>query len=64
MKRFVIFSFEDYEAIGGWDDIVRDENHEICSFDTPIEAKKYATQNISSFDIVQIIDIHTGEKVI
>lgn len=64
MKRFVIFSFEDYEASGGWNDVVRDEDYNVCSFDTKKEAKTYAVKNISHHNTTQIIDLHTGEEQI
>lgn len=63
MRRFIIFSFEHYEASGGWNDVVCDEDCNVCSFDTKREAKTYIVKNISPYNATHIVDLHTGEQI-
>lgn len=53
MKRFLVFAWDVYYPLGGWNDL-KD------SFDTRIEAEAYATS--VKGDWKQIVDTKTGER--
>ena len=67
VKRFVVFGYNNYEACGGWEDMVD-------SFDTLDEAKKCGDEKLSGYkkweewglykkDNASIIDLETGKEI-
>ena len=56
IKRFIVFSYCEWDEYGGWDDFC-------TSFDTLDEAKVFSDNESPWADVVQIVDLETGEIV-
>jgi len=56
-NRFLLFGFDDYQALGGWND-------HIGSYDTLKEAIKEAKEYGKSFDNYHIVDIKRNQVVL
>ncbi len=56
MKRYLVFAFDFYYPIGGWDDFKKD-------FDTTTEALDYISANLKEYDDQQIVDTKTKEII-
>ena len=54
MKRYLLFSYPDYEGSGGWLDFVKD-------FDTVEEAKGYPLESWQ--ERFHIVDLHIGKVI-
>jgi hypothetical protein len=66
LKRYIVFTPVPHEARGGWDDILRDKNHDTASFDTIEEAVTTANLAVKESPFnpsFHVVDLHSGEAV-
>lgn len=56
MKKYILFSFNEYYPGGGWRDC-------LGLFDTVMEAVEYEQAMESRWDVVQVVDLETWEVV-
>lgn len=66
MKQYTVFVIQEFQARGGWDDVLTADN-EARSWDSLEEAKEIAKGEValnSIYATSHVVDLHTGKVVV
>jgi hypothetical protein len=66
LGRYVIFAYDDRRPRGGWNDILRNSEGEIISFEEIQSLRTFVddeTKMFEDFDDYQVVDLQTGQSI-